>query len=109
MNKGSIEATVGPSETAVSALLGAPSVPARRGRPADGDTLLSDPNILTMFGGISRMTLWRWRQDLGFPEADHEIHGRRYTWKSQVLAWLAEQPKPAPTRAESSHEHCAAA
>ena len=93
-------------DASISTLLGAPNAP--RKRQIEGDTLLSDPNILALFGGISRMTLWRWRQELGFPEGAHEVAGRRYTWKSQVLSWLAERPpKSAPPANDSEHRSAA--
>ncbi len=74
MSNLSIENGAAATDSAKCALMGATAVQAGatlRKRPADGDTLLSDPNILALFGGISRMTLWRWRQELGFPRAEH--------------------------------------
>lgn len=51
--------------------------------------LISQEQVLTMVGGVSTMTLWRWRRDpaLAFPDP-RPIKGRLYWREGEVLAWL---------------------
>jgi predicted DNA-binding transcriptional regulator AlpA len=51
------------------------------------DQLLSQGKVRKLCGGISDMTLWRWRQTGGFPAATI-IHGRSYYSLKQVVAWV---------------------
>jgi predicted DNA-binding transcriptional regulator AlpA len=42
--------------------------------------------------GISRATLDRWRNTLGFPK-NHNPGGRCLFWLPDILNWMAQRPK----------------
>ncbi len=52
----------------------------------EDDVYETDAQICRAYGGISTMTLWRWRQRLGFPQPE-KINDRNYTRRSARRAW----------------------
>lgn len=54
---------------------------------ADEDGLITSAMARELAGGISAMTLWRWREAGVIPEPV-VIRGRNYYWRNQFLAAL---------------------
>lgn len=50
---------------------------------------LSASKVRRRYGGLSEMTLWRWRKDpdLAFPEPDLQIRGINYWSLGRLEAW----------------------
>jgi predicted DNA-binding transcriptional regulator AlpA len=58
-----------------------------------GDRLMDARGTREYIGNISEMTLWRWRQALGFPAPDLII-GRRNFWRlSSIEYWLVSHKR----------------
>jgi len=53
----------------------------------DPEALITDTQTRDLCGGISTMTLWRWRRDLGFPRP-RKINGRNYNTRREILEHL---------------------
>ena len=66
------------------------------------DPLLSSNDALSHLGGISQMTLWRWRRDRGFPPPDYTIAGRSFWRFSTLEGWLATQKAALAATRESA-------
>jgi predicted DNA-binding transcriptional regulator AlpA len=49
------------------------------------DTLISQPRLRELLGGVSDMTIWRWRSAGTIPEAI-SINGRNYYRTSEIRA-----------------------
>jgi predicted DNA-binding transcriptional regulator AlpA len=58
---------------------------------AELDPLLSAKHVCEFLGGISQMTLWRYRTNLGFPPPDYLLSRRRFWRASSIETWLAAQ------------------
>ena len=61
--------------------------------PADFEqTFLNSPQVRRRYGGVSDMTLWRWRHDAGlnFPQSN-PIRGRHYWKLADLEAWDRER------------------
>jgi hypothetical protein len=74
-----------------------PALPADTMPEVDPEGLISLPSARERFlGGVSAVTVWRWRHDSGsgFP-AVTTIEGRHYVRKRELLAWLAKRTKVA--------------
>jgi predicted DNA-binding transcriptional regulator AlpA len=56
-----------------------------------GDPLFDSVRTRQYLGGISTMTLWRWMETLGFPQADYVIGKRRFWRLGSIEAWLDTQ------------------
>src|SRR5262245_47140684 len=56
-------------------------------RPISPDDLLNSRGVCYAWGGITHMTLWRWRRYLGFPPPDETINGRNYWRRRTALGW----------------------
>lgn len=52
----------------------------------NGEKFIPSGKIRQMFGGISDMTLYRWRKDQGFPKP-LSIGGRNYFDVQEVAEW----------------------
>ena len=63
----------------------------------DDQRRVTQPEAARLLGGVSLMTLWRWRHDpeMCFPEAI-DINGRIYFRRKEILNW-----RP-PVKASSS-------
>jgi predicted DNA-binding transcriptional regulator AlpA len=59
------------------------------------DTLLSARQVAQRFGGISLVSIWRWRQDpaIAFPPPDATIRGRNFWRLSTIEAAMARLTK----------------
>jgi hypothetical protein len=78
--------------TPLSALLknrAAFRAPARTHGPPE---LVTGPGVRRLFGNISAMTVWRWRQDPSFP-APFVINNRNYFNPTKLLAWAQKKTK----------------
>ena len=53
----------------------------------DPEALITDTQIRDLCGGISTMTLWRWRREQGFPRP-RKINGRNYNTRREILEHL---------------------
>lgn len=64
---------------------------------AEPDELIPTAKIWKICGGVSAMTLWRWRRDekLAFPRLT-EIRGRLYGSLRCTLAWIENQKRQQP-------------
>lgn len=62
----------------------------------DDDILLNGRVVRQTCGGISDMTLWRWRRDpaIGFP-SPIIISGRNYWRRSEIRRWLTSRQEAA--------------
>jgi hypothetical protein len=49
---------------------------------------VTQPEAARLLGGVSMMTMWRWRHDpeMNFPEAI-EINGRVYFRRAEIVNW----------------------
>ena len=55
---------------------------------AQGDELLTVPEVLAALGGVSRRTFYRWRE-LGLAPAGLKLpNGEIRIWRSEFLLWL---------------------
>jgi hypothetical protein len=78
------------SRVPVDVATGMPAMPPA----ANDDVLIPLPKARKMAGGVSPVTMWRWRHDpdLGFPPTT-EINGRHYVWTQPFLAWLGSRSR----------------
>lgn len=53
----------------------------------DPEALITDTQTRDLCGGISTMTLWRWRREQGFPRP-RKINGRNYNTRREILEHL---------------------
>ena len=61
----------------------------------DTDRILRTSQVLEIVGGISRMTLNRWRKSGRFPEPDVQLGVQMLGWReSTVNAWIQSQGRP---------------
>lgn len=62
--------------------------------------LISQQHALSYLGGITEMTLWRWRQDprLNFPKP-YTIRRRNFYDRTELDAWLKRQREAAYAQA----------
>ena len=62
------------------------------GTTYDDEDLVASPEVRRMLGGISVMTIWRWRHSeiVQFPEPDFIISGRDY-WKRETIRRFCER------------------
>jgi predicted DNA-binding transcriptional regulator AlpA len=69
-----------------------PDSKAMSGSFPDPDALLSQAEVCRLCGGVSTMTIWRWRQDrvLNFPTPT-VISERCYWPRGEVANWLQRQ------------------
>jgi hypothetical protein len=72
----------------------------------DIQTRITQPEAARLLGGVSIMTMWRWRKNpaLNFPRSV-EINGRHYYSRAEILNWRppAKPPKPQPGRRQGSN------
>lgn len=61
--------------------------------PAEGDVAVDDPAICKTFGGMSKMTLRRWREKHGFPVPAFFVSQRGFTWQSDIQRWIDSRPQ----------------
>jgi len=55
---------------------------------AGDEPLLTAKKVRALLGGISEMTMWRWRRDKFFPAPDYEVHGRNLWRPSTIRSFL---------------------
>lgn len=60
------------------------------------DVVLDEKQVAGMFGGVSVMTLRRWRDKHGMPRPSFYVGNRGFTWKSELMEWIAQQPTDSP-------------
>ena len=60
--------------------------------PVDGDVAVDDPAICATFGGMSKMTLRRWREKHDFPLPAFYVSQRGFTWRSDIQRWIESRP-----------------
>lgn len=75
------------------------------GKAAPSGGLMTQKAVAEFFGGVSTMTIWRWRHDaeMAFPEAV-EINGRRYFPRDEIVNYRppeARQSKRQPPSKKS--------
>lgn len=58
------------------------------GKAASPGGLMTQKAVAEFFGGVSMMTIWRWRHDLkmNFPKSI-EINGYHYFDRTEVMNW----------------------
>lgn len=70
--------------------IGGTPLPPRTDRRDDEDRALGDPDIMRLLF-ISKPTLLRYRREHGLPGPHFRVGQRSFTWRSAVLAWIAER------------------
>ena len=72
----------------------------------DNETRISQPDAAKLLGGVSIMTIWRWRKnaELNF-QGSIEINERHYYSRDKILAWRPplKPPKPQPGRRQGNN------
>ena len=70
------------------------------GKAGTSGGLMTQRAVAEFFGGVSIMTIWRWRHDpaMAFPEGI-EINGRRYFRQAEILDY--RPPSSSPPIAQS--------